>query len=256
LNSVIAMSFAATIQGIPLARAFTTSSLSKPRNVQSARRAPLRVRAADPAAPDKAEMKDEVFDFAKTLPGISQPFPNIFDPLNFLGSAGSSNTPIRDVRRWRESELTHGRVCMLAALGFVAQEQLEGTKSRPFPFVRGPAINHFQQVESQGAIFWLPLLFAIALAESYRVAVGWNDPTSSQFYSLRDDYEPGNLGFDPLGLLPDDPKEAYEMKTKEINNGRLAMIAVAGFVAQELRNGQPIFSNLTGKVLGAAERSQ
>lgn len=69
--------------------------------------------------------------------GVSQPFPNIFDPLNFLGSAGSSNNPIRDVRRWRESELTHGRVCMLAALGFIVQEQLIDTNIRPFPFVKG-----------------------------------------------------------------------------------------------------------------------
>lgn len=58
----ITMSFAATIQGIPLARAFTTSSLSKPRSAQSARRAPLIVRAKDPAAPDKAEVKGEVVD--------------------------------------------------------------------------------------------------------------------------------------------------------------------------------------------------
>jgi len=119
----------------------------------------------------------------------------------------------------------------------------------------GPAINHFQQVESQGAIFWVPLLLAIGISESYRVAVGWNDPTSSQFYSLRDDYEPGNLGFDPLGLLPEDPQEKYDMQTKEINNGRLAMIAVAGFVAQELRDGQPIFNSLGGRVLGTVEKT-
>ncbi|KAL3149848.1 hypothetical protein ABBQ38_013669 [Trebouxia sp. C0009 RCD-2024] len=249
------MSFAATIQGVPLARAFPTASLSKPRSAQSVRRAPLRVRAADPAAPDRAEVKDEVIDYAKQMGGVTQPFPNIFDPLNFLGSAGSSNNPIRDLRRWRESEVTHGRVCMLAALGFVVQEQLINTNIRPFPFVKGPAINHFQQVESQGAIFWVPLLLAIGIAESYRVAVGWNDPTSSNFYSLRDDYEPGNLGFDPLGLLPDDPKEASDMKSKELNNGRLAMIAVAGFVAQELRDGQPIFNSLGGRVLGTVEKT-
>lgn len=118
----------------------------------------------------------------------------------------------------------------------------------------GPAINHFQQVESQGAIFWVPLLLAIGIAESYRVAVGWNDPTSSQFYSLRDDYEPGNLGFDPLGLLPDDADAAYDMKTKEINNGRLAMIAVAGFVAQELRSGEPLFANGGTQQIGTTAR--
>lgn len=71
------------------------------------------------------------------MPGVCQPFPNIFDPLNFLGSAGSSNSAIRDVRRWRESEVTHGRVCMLAALGIIVQEQLLEFKGRPFPFVKG-----------------------------------------------------------------------------------------------------------------------
>ena len=217
------MSFAATIQGVPLARAFTTSSLSKPRSAQSARRAPLIVRAKDPAAPDKAEVKGEVIDckssvlclaslsaasrfdapmlpcivgcprlcsrrllhdnccsrsvcyisgcaplllstvcagrdqvflhaaVAKELPGISQPFPNIFDPLNFLGSAGSSNNPIRDVRRWRESELTHGRVCMLAALGFIVQEQLIDTKIRPFPFVKGTCIQFASSLQCFGS---------------------------------------------------------------------------------------------------------
>jgi len=34
------------------------------------------------------------------------------------------------------------------------------------------------------------------------------------------------------------------MQTKEINNGRLAMIAVAGFVAQELVNEKSIFEYL------------
>lgn len=29
------------------------------------------------------------------MPGISQPFPNIFDPANLLGDTGASNTKIR-----------------------------------------------------------------------------------------------------------------------------------------------------------------
>ena len=108
----------------------------------------------------------------------------------------------------------------------------------------GPAINHFQQVETQGAIFWLPLLLGIALAESWRVSLGWKNPNQGGIQQLEDDYEPGNLGFDPLGLLPDDPEERYQLQTKELNNGRLAMIAIAAFVAQELRVEKPIFANL------------
>ena len=53
----------------------------------------------------------------------------------------------------------------------------------------GPAINHFQQVEQKGAIFWVPLLFAIGLAEAYRVGLGWEYPKSEKFFQLRDDYE-------------------------------------------------------------------
>ena len=61
-------------------------------------------------------------------------------------------------------------------------------------------------------MFWLPLLLAIGIAESYRVGLGWAEPRSENFFSLRDDYEPGNLGFDPLGLLPQDPKERYDLQ--------------------------------------------
>lgn len=45
---------------------------------------------------------------------------------------------------------------MLAALGYLVGEQVAG-----FPIflnvdgqVTGPALDHFQQVESEGAIFW------------------------------------------------------------------------------------------------------
>ena len=55
---------------------------------------------------------------ARSLPGVTQPFPNIFDPADLLARAASSPRPIRELRRWRESEITHGRVAMLASLGF------------------------------------------------------------------------------------------------------------------------------------------
>ena len=42
------------------------------------------------------------------------------------------------------------------------------------------------------------------------------------------------------------------MQAKEINNGRLAMIATAGMLVQELINGKGIFENLGGSSLPAA----
>jgi hypothetical protein len=48
----------------------------------------------------------------------------------------------------------------------------------------------------------------------------------------------------PLGLKPNDPVEFETMQTKELQNGRLAMLAAAGFMAQELVNGKGILENL------------
>jgi hypothetical protein len=180
-------------------------------------------------------------EYALTLPGISEPFPAMFDPANFTKTAKPA-----DIKRWRESEITHGRVAMLAALGFVVGEQLED-----FPAflnfdgsITGPAIYHFQQVEEARPLFWESLVLAIGLAESVRVAVGWAVPTGNGFNNLKDDYEPGTLGFDPLGLKPTDPEELFVLETKELNNGRLAMIGVAGFVLQELAVDRGIFEHL------------
>lgn len=86
----------------------------------------------------------------------------------------------------------------------------------------GPAIYHFQQVEAKGAVFWLPLLLFIGICESYRVGLGWAEPRSQNFYSLRDDYEPGNLGFDPFGVLPTDPKERKDMQVGNLGIVRLS----------------------------------
>jgi light-harvesting complex I chlorophyll a/b binding protein 4 len=47
--------------------------------------------------------------------------------------------------------------------------------------------------------------------------------------------------FDPLGLKPKDVAGLEAMQAKEINNGRLAMIAMAGMVVQELVTGNKLF---------------
>ena len=51
---------------------------------------------------------------------------------------------------------------------------------------------------------------------------------------LKRDYVNGDLGFDPLNLKPDTKQEFETMRTKELQNGRLAMIGVTGMVVQEL----------------------
>lgn len=189
-----------------------------------------------------------VVEYVSELPGASDPFNKpFFDPVGFTSW---KSTKISDVRRWRESELTHGRVAMLAALGFVVGEQLED-----FPAflnfdgsVTGPAITHFQQVEETRPLFWEALVLCIGLAESFRVAAGWSAPVGSGFNNLKDEYIMGDLGFDPLGLRPQEPEALKIMQTKELNNGRLAMIGIAGFVVQELVEQTEIFQHLARRL--------
>ena len=47
---------------------------------------------------------------------------------------------------------------------------------------------------------------------------GSNSPVAE----LKENYINGDLGFDPLGLMPTDPKEFDLLRTKEINNGHKA----------------------------------
>jgi hypothetical protein len=94
----------------------------------------------------------------------------------------------------------------------------------------GPAITHFAQVPLG---FWVSLTVAIGAAEQKRATIGWVEPENvpvGKAGLLRDDYLPGSLGFDPLGLKPSDPTEFFEMQTKELQNGRLPMLAAADWL--------------------------
>ena len=72
-------------------------------------------------------------------------------------------------------------------------------------------------------------VFLIAIPEVFSVFT-FQNPVGSQPWTVRTDHSPGDLGWDPLGLKPTNPAELAEMQTKELNNGRLAMIAIAGMI--------------------------
>ncbi len=162
-----------------------------------------------------------------SIPGASAPF-GFFDPLGFATYADEVI-----LKRYREAEVTHGRVAMLATVGFLVGEKVEGSSFLFDASIKGPAIDHLAQVPSP---FWALLVFAIGNAELYRARYGWVPPQEclDRPGKLRDEYTPGDIGFDPLNLKPSDAAELEEISTKELNNGRLAMLAAAGFMAQEL----------------------
>jgi hypothetical protein len=173
-----------------------------------------------------------------TIPGALAPL-GLFDPLGFSEKADEMT-----LKRYREAELTHGRVSMLAVLGFLVGEKVEGSSFLFDAQISGPAINQLAQVPIP---FTVLLVGAIGVSEQKRATIGFVEPdqlTVGQAGLLRDEYIPGDLGFDPLGLSPEDEDEFFELQTKELNNGRLAMLAAAGFLAQELVDGKGILSHL------------
>lgn len=174
----------------------------------------------------------------ETIPGALPPV-GIFDPAGFAEKANEQT-----LKRYREAELTHGRVSMLAVVGFLVGEAVEGKSFLWDASVSGPAITHLGQVPT---VFWALLTIGIGAAEQKRAEIGWVDPGDvpvDQPGLLRDSYNPGDVGFDPLGLKPEDPEEFEILQTKELQNGRLAMLGAAGFLAQELVNGKGIIENL------------
>jgi hypothetical protein len=172
------------------------------------------------------------------LPGILAPV-GFFDPLGFAEKADEAT-----MKRYREAELTHGRVAMLAFVGFLVGEKVEGSSFLFDSQITGPAISHLSQVPVG---FWIALTVVIGAAEQTRATIGWVEPENvpvGKAGLLRSDYTPGDIGFDPLGLKPSDSSELKIMQTKELQHGRLAMLAAAGFLAQELVDGKGIVEHL------------
>jgi hypothetical protein len=174
-----------------------------------------------------AAVADKKGEFCYGLPGALPPFEEGFDPFSLLEGASFDQ-----VRTWREAELAHARVGMLASAGFLVQEKFHPL----FSADGGPAI---EQIPKLPVVMWPLITIFIGGCESLRIQAGWSDPTLPDhvFQKLKTEYVPGDIGFDPLGLKPTDPEEFKIMQTKELQNGRLAMLAAAGFLAQEAVTG-------------------
>jgi len=150
--------------------------------------------------------------------------------VGFFDPAGLSRGKSDETLAWyRAAELKHGRVCMLATFG-IFHQQLGFT----FPdevFQATKPFDALTKVFNERPLAAIQILIAIAAVEVLGASI--------QKYR-----EPGDLGFDPLGIKPDDEEEFAKIQLKELKNGRLAMISFAGMVAQEAVTGQGVVDQL------------
>jgi len=168
------------------------------------------------------------------LPGVSGPL-GFFDPVGF-----TKDMDLNGVKRFREAEVMHGRVAMMASLGYIIGES---TPTITYGMDIHHTIANNQLAEIPGTVLF-PFFLAINIAEALRANIGWLEPGLGPLFTLRESYYPGDINFDPLGLKPSDAADYANMQTKELNNGRLAMLAAAGMCVQELVNGKGILENL------------
>ena len=173
--------------------------------------------------------------FVQTLPGITGPL-GFFDPAGFCSSDNGADGAATEgkVRFYREVELKHARVAMLAAIGFPIAEQWHPL----FATDDAPSYTAFQQTPLQ--TFWPVVVGVIAVIEIFSIFPAFEDP-NIEGWAIKSTHTAGDFGFDPLGLKPTDPAELAAMQAKELNNGRLAMIAIAGMVVQEGVTGTKLF---------------
>ena len=98
-------------------------------------------------------------------------------------------------------------------------------------FTHRPSIHEFSNLPDNVQIGIIMLTFISEFSSMLR---GWQNPTKNLF-RLNDDYQPGDLGFDISN------NRDINMINKELNNGRLAMIASLGMMAQELVTQKALF---------------
>lgn len=176
-----------------------------------------------------------------------------FDPAGFtnnlpkpwlIGGEGQS------LKWYREAEIVHGRVAMLAVIGFLFPSYYHFAGN---PEV-GVAADAFAELNPYKALTTVPaeglwqitlVIFGIELARIKRV--------------IRGDKQPGDLGLGQTGFNPfgfDYSEEEYfEKQVQEIKHGRLAMFGSLGMLLQAKVSGMGVVQQLAGAFSFPDERA-
>merc|ERR1712060_404279 len=150
--------------------------------------------------------------------GVTEPL-GFFDPLGL-----SIMVDEEGFRHFRAAEIKHGRVAMLAAVGCVVQHfcAIPGFEDVP----RG--LGAFDEFPGNLGIF------AVILASGFVEMTLWKEDK----LKLLGDY--GNPWNPFLVEVTDD------LRNKEINNGRMAMISMLGIIIAEMATGKDGMEQIFG----------
>ena len=169
-------------------------------------------------------------DLSKEL-GAMTPL-GFFDPLQLCKDGSQAKFDAL-----RERELKHGRVSMLAVVGWPLAELWDKpiadtvglpsllTKSGESPSLLNGGLDKID------VAYWVAVAALAGIIELENAKMKEERPK---------EYIPGDCNFDPLNFLPADKEGKMKMMTKEIKHGRIAMMAILGFAIQEAIYGIPV----------------
>lgn len=200
------------------------------------RNTPLHMSSTEPISDNVESTIAEPVVVESVLPEMSQSMPFMkrpaaltgvfagdvgFDPLGFAKSE-------EDLMNYREAEIKHARLAMLAAAGWPLSELFD--KKIAAVLGMAPLLDSSDRVPSLlngglgkvSPVYWIACVGLSAAIDAYGIS-----------RKNGKDYTPGDLGFDPFGLMPNDEEGKKNMQLAEIKNGRLAMIAIVAFAVQE-----------------------
>merc|ERR1712159_806849 len=160
-----------------------------------------------------------------------QPPVGFWDPLGFTADGSQ-----QDFARRRQTELKHGRISMLACIGYIVPEL-----SGKFPGYLSPSLGlRFEDIPNGlGAISkvpglgWLQIVFTLGFYEVILYVDQKNDEPGN--------YGAGFLGANSIGITASkiqDPEVRKKKLNAELANGRLAMMAIIGMFFQDGLTGQ------------------
>jgi len=154
-----------------------------------------------------------------------------FDPLNCA-------TDIETLKRYREAEIKHGRLAMLASVGWPISELFHPYLSKITHTTNLLSSNNKVPSILNGGLEKINPVFFMA------IIIFTTTIESMELYRNNKNYIPGDLDFDPLNLYKN--KTEYtkrNLELKELNNGRLAMLAITYFAFNEYFSNNAIINN-------------
>jgi len=204
-----------------------------------------------------AESKADLQDMAKKL----NPIVGYWDPLGLVDAGYWGFDEGRTIGWLRQSEIKHGRVAMAAFVGYCVQSNFVfpwalTTSGMPHP---STALSPPEQWDALPFASKIQIILFVGFLEWYSELYGNGEPhytkggQPGKYPTFENVPHPVPLNlYDPFGLCK---KRSAEAKARgliaEINNGRLAMLGIFGFLCEQTIPGSvPVLTGIVKPYAG------